>query len=140
MRTIIAMLSLLLLFGCQPNTLETMTLLDEDVRAVHISESKGFGGMNEEMIQSFTDREELDIWIHAITSAKKQIGSEDVSKADYDVMVEYDSREGKLPTHGLHLWLGEEGEPSQWMYIGNDKVYLTSSKVIEKLRGIILTD
>ena len=58
---------------------------------------------------------------------------------EYDVMVEYTSAEGQFPTHGIHLWLGKENEKSMFMYIGDDEVYLTTPKMTEKLRTLILS-
>lgn len=46
--------------------------------------------------------------------------------------LEYESKEGELPTHGLHLWLGEENEQSMFMYVADDSVYLTSAEMTRK--------
>lgn len=140
MRKIILILSILgmaLLVGCQSQTAETMVLLDEKVSAVKVSKSNGFGGMNEDIMQSYTDVESIKTFKNAITTAQKQVGKVDVSEPEYDVMVEYTSVEGQLPTHGIHLWLAKENEKSMLMYIGDDEVYLTSAKNTQKLRLLI---
>ena len=142
MRTIILILSILgmmILVGCQSQTTETMVLLDEKISAVKISKSNGFGGMNEDYLHSYTDAESIETFSNAITTAQKQMGKVDVSEPEYDVMVEYTSAEGQFPTHGIHLWLGKENEKSMFMYIGDDEVYLTTPKMTEKLRTLILS-
>lgn len=142
MITIIFMLSIIgmtILVGCQTQTAETMVLLDEKITAVKISKSHGFGGMNENYIHFYTDVESLKTFENAITTAQIQMGKVDVTEPEYDVMVEYTSAEGQLPTHGIHLWLGKENEKSMFMYIGDDEVYLTTPKITEKLRTLILS-
>ncbi|CAM3211784.1 hypothetical protein FITA111629_10155 [Filibacter tadaridae] len=141
MRTVILVVSfvgMLILVGCLSRTAETMVLLDEKVSEVKISKSNGFGGMNEDIMQSYTDAESIKTFKNAITTAQKQIGHVDVSDPEYDVMVEYTSaEEGQLPTHGIHLWLGKKNEKSMFMYIDDDEVYLTSVKNTQKLRLLI---
>ena len=54
-------------------------------------------------------------------------------------MVVYKSNKGKLPTHAMHLWLGEENEKSTLMYLQDDNiVYFTSVKSTKILRDLIL--
>ncbi|MBU8880550.1 hypothetical protein BGM26_16465 [Bacillus sp. FJAT-29790] len=129
-----------LLTGCQTQTvetIETMVLLDEKISEMKISKSNGFGGMNEDIIQSFTDAESINTFKNAIITSQKQMGKVDVSEPEYDVMVKYTSADGQLPTHGIHLWLGKENEKSMFMYIGDDEVYLTSAINTQKLRELI---
>jgi len=53
-------------------------------------------------------------------------------------MVAYD---GGLPTHAIHLWLGEENEKSILMYmVGAEETYLTSSKTTNQLRELLLSE
>lgn len=133
-------LGLFLFAGCGSQQAETMVLLDEKISEVKISKSKGFGEMNEDIFLSIKDKESLKIMEKAITTAIKQSGKVDITNPDYDVMVEYESKEGELPTHGLHLWLGEENEKSTFMYVTDDSIYLTSSKMTEKLRELLLSE
>jgi hypothetical protein len=129
--------------GCQapesaPDS-ETMVLLDEKISAVNVSESNGFGGMNEEILHSFQDKASLRVFERAILTAVRQPGKADISAPEYDVMVEYQP-EGEFPAHGIHLWLGSENERSTFMYIGDDAVYLTSPAHTKKLRELILSE
>lgn len=93
--------------------------------------------MNEDIMQSYTDVESIKTFKNAITTAQKQMENVDVSEPEYDVMVEYTSAKGQLPTHGIHLWLGKGNEKSMFMYIGDDEVYLTSAKSTQKLRLLL---
>lgn len=139
-RTVIftfTILGLALLVGCQTQIIETMVLLDEKISKVEISKSNGLGEMNEDIFQSFTDAESIEVFKNAITTAQKEVGKVDVSEPDYDVAVIYTSAEGQLPAHGIHLWLGKENEKSMFMYFGNDEVYLTSAKNTQRLRKLI---
>lgn len=126
--------------ACQTQQAETMVLLDEKIAEVKISESEGFEEMNQDIILSFKDKKSLDTFEKAITTAIKQRGKVDISEPEYDVMVEYESDEGELPTHGIHLWLGKEDEKSTFMYITDDHVYLTSTQMTKKLRELILSE
>lgn len=120
--------------GCQ--SAETMVLLDEEVREIKVSKSEGLGGINEESFISFKDRKSIAVFEKAITSAVKQSGNADISKPEYDIAVEY---KGELPSHGIHLWLGEDNEKSVFMYITDESVYLTSPEMTIKLRSLILS-
>lgn len=139
MKRFIATLALTLLVGCQSGFGETMVLLDEPLEAVNIAQSKGRGDMNMDILHSFGDKDKLDFWERAITTARLQSGDGELSNPDYDVMVEYKTdSDGGFPPHGIHLWLGDEGEKSYFMYIEGDGVYETSAKVTEELRKYIL--
>ena len=63
--------------------------------------------MNQDIIFSFNDEQSIKVFEKAIKTAVKQKSDINETKPDYDVMVEYD---GGLPTHAIHLWLGEEDE------------------------------
>ncbi|WP_068677298.1 hypothetical protein [Oceanobacillus sp. Castelsardo] len=126
------------LMGCSSQHGETMVLLDEKVAEVKISESKGIGDMNENILYSFVDEKALDIFQTAIRTAVKQPEEKVASEPEYDVMVEYDASSGGFPTHGLHLWLGEEDEVSTFVYIADDVVYHTSPKMTNKLRTLLI--
>ena len=112
--------------GCQNSEGNTMVLLDEKVKEVNVSKSSGVGDMNQDIIFSFNDKQSIKVFERAIRTAVKHQSNINVTKPDYDVMVEYD---GGFPTHAIHLWLGEEGEKSIFMYmVGEGETYLTSSK------------
>jgi hypothetical protein len=135
---LLSILGMVFLVGCQSQQAKTMVLLDEKISKIKISKSNGFGEMNEDILQSFTDAKSIKTFENAITTARKQPGKVDVSEPEYDVMVEYTSAEGKLPTHAIHLWLGKENEKSMFMYLMADEVYLTSPQMTKKLRALIL--
>ncbi|MDQ0231701.1 hypothetical protein [Metabacillus malikii] len=126
-----------LLSGCVPN--ETMTLLDAEVSGVKLSISKGLGGMNEDILTSFTDQHAINVFEKSITTAVHKPGKVKDDPPQYDVMVEYeeDKDGGELPTHGMHLWLGQENEPSTFIYIGDDVTYETTIQVTNELRQLI---
>lgn len=134
----IIFISFLSLMGCSSQHDETMTLLDEKIVEVKVSESKGLGGMNEDIIYSFKDQKSLNIFETAIRTAVEQPGEKVVSEPEYDVMVEYKSSNGEFPTHGLHLWLGKEDEVSTFVYIADDVVYHTSPKMTNKFRMLLV--
>ncbi|WP_217587277.1 hypothetical protein [Lentibacillus saliphilus] len=119
---------------------QTMDLLDEDIAAVKLSKSNGHGGINEDVSYVFTDQQTLDFFRKAITTATKD-SNDVVNDPEYDVMVEYEpNKDGQLPTHGLHLILGETGSASKLMYVTNTDVYVTTKNVTKKLRQLILNE
>ena len=126
-----------LIVGCQNSEGNTMVLLDEKVKEVNVSKSSGIGDMNLDIIFSFNDEKSIKVFEKAIKTAVKQKSDINETKPDYDVMVEYD---GGLPTHAIHLWLGEEGEKSILMYMVGGETYLTSSKATDQLRGLIFLE
>ena len=137
--TIILLGVFLVLVGCQPQV-ETMVLLNEEISEINLSLSNGTGEMNDEIIFTVKDKKDVDIFKNAILTATKQNNYGKLEIPHYDVMVEYKSDEGKLPTHAIHLWLGEENENSIFTYMLSDDVYFTSPKVTGELRGILLAE
>ena len=131
---------IVLLAGCQSEQGDTMVLLDEKVKAIHIAESNGLEDINTEILQTFLDEKSISLFEKAIWTAQKQSGQIDVSEPEYDVMVEYDAGEGELPTHEIHLWLGGENERSTLMYIEDDEVYLTTPAITKKLRTLLMKE
>ncbi|MBX9975542.1 hypothetical protein [Cytobacillus firmus] len=128
--------SFAIIAGCQSAPAEKMVLLVEEIREIKVSKSEGLGEINEDKYLSFNDRKSIAAFEEAITSAVKQPGNADISMPDYDVAVEY---KGYLPSHGIHLWLGEDNEKSAFMYITDESVYLTSPEMTKKLRSLILS-
>ncbi|MCS0655721.1 hypothetical protein NX019_21035 [Cytobacillus firmus] len=128
-------LSFAIITGCQ--SAETMVLLDEEIREIKVSKSEGLGGINEEIFISFKDRKSIAVFEKAIKTAVKQSGNAEISKPEYDIAVEY---KGDLPSHGIHLWLGEDNEKSAFMYITNEEIYQTSPQMTKKLRSLIHSD
>ena len=127
-----------LIVGCQNSQGNTMVLLDEKVKEINVSKSNGVGDMNQDIIFSFNDEKSIKVFEKAIKTAVKQQSDINETKPNYDVMVEYD---GGLPTHAIHLWLGEEGEKSILMYmVGEGETYVTSSKATNQLRELMLSE
>jgi hypothetical protein len=123
------------LFGCQFGKDEkvNMTLLDR-ISQISISNSEGFGGLNENFIFSSN--------VKAVTSNFEEIMERslltnkkiDKDSPDYDIFLEYDNQD----THGLHLILGNSGKESYLTYIGHeDKVYKVSPKDTDKIRKML---
>lgn len=132
------MLGLFLIAGCQNSLENTMVLLDEKVKEINVSNSLGIGDINQDIILSFDDQESIKVFEKSIRTALKQQVNIDEIKPDYDVMVQY---EGGLPTHAIHLWLGQEGEKSTLMYmVGEGQTYVTTSKATSQLRKLILNE
>lgn len=131
---LIILCTAIILSACQT---ETMVLLDEEIAQIHIAASNGAGDMNaEEILLSIDDKALIATFKNAITTAVKQSSTPEQSTPDYDVMVEYVDG---LPTHAIHLWLGEEDEESKLTYFTNDAVYYTSPKMTNELRAMLLS-
>ena len=103
-----------LIVGCQNSQENTMVLLDEKVKEVNVAKSSGVGDMNQDIILSFNNKESIKVFEMAIRTAVIYQSNINETTPDYDVMVEYNRG---LPTHAIHLWLGEEGEKSILMYM-----------------------
>lgn len=140
MRTIYLFLSAMIFFfivGCT-NQEHTMDLLDENIREINVSESNGVGDMNQDILVSISDKDSIKRFENIIRTAVKQKLNNDAVKPDFDIMVEY---EGDLPTHAIHLTLGEKGEESILMYIASEgETYVISSKSTDQLRELILSE
>ncbi|WP_226666383.1 hypothetical protein [Metabacillus litoralis] len=127
----------ILLAGCLNDQGERMVLLDEKITKIVLSKSLGVGEMNQDELMNFEDSESIKVFERAIKTATRQKTSGKLSNPDYDIQVRY--AEG-LPTHAIHLWIGEEGDKSTLMYmVEKDGPYLTSIKMSTKLREIILS-
>ena len=123
-----------LVFGCQSQDKE-MTLLD-NISSVSISESDGYGGMNEKYFMVVVHDAFLSEFEKVLTTAKGNELKVSVYKEipDYDLLVRYANGE----THGLHLKLGNIGEKSRVMYVGNENNGFDISPEDTKiLRGIL---
>lgn len=138
MRTIyLFLLAMIFIVGCT-NQEQTMDLLDENIREINVSKSNGVGDMNQDILVSISDTESIKIFENIIRTAVKQKSNNDAVKPDFDLMVEY---EGDLPTHAIHLMLGEKGEESILMYIDSEgETYVTSSNSTDQLRELILSE
>ena len=123
---------LLLLIGCQSSK-EEMTLFD-NITKVSISKSEGYGGLNENYFASLNKKEMISSFEEVMKSAKRKNVDVNKEKPDYDILVQYEDGN----THGLHLLMGNEGEQSVFMYIGNeDTTFYVSPEGTKKLRQVI---
>lgn len=111
-----------------------MTLLEDSIEEVKLSPFENYGGMNEEYSLSFEGKDELEVFERAIKTAVKQTSSHNNSEPDYDMLVEYASREGDLPTHGIHMWIGET---VKFMYIADQDIYVVSPSVSEEILALL---
>ena len=124
--SLLLLVGLFFIVGCQNNQENAMVLLDEKVKEINVSKSSGVGDMNQDIILSFNDKQSIKVFEKAIRTAVKQQSNINAKKPDYDVMVEYN---GGFPTHAIHLWLGEKDEKSTLMYmVGEGETYLTSRR------------
>ena len=135
--SLLIILGLALIGGCQSSEEDTMVLLDEEVKEVNLSNSVNVGEVNPNLFFSYKEKKAIKVFENAIkTAVKKQTTIETIP--DYDVLVEY---VGGLPTHAIHLWLGEEDEKSILMYmVGEGETYVTSSKATNELRKLLLSE
>ncbi|MFA9559203.1 hypothetical protein ACERII_17985 [Evansella sp. AB-rgal1] len=135
---VMAFILILALSGCSLLPKETMDLLDEEISSVSISKTMELGEINESILHVFTDDETIPIFREAITTATKETYSIDIDTSDYDLLIEYESDEGALPAHPIHLWLGEEGEHSYFMYmIDTETLCKTSNNMTNSLRLLL---
>lgn len=135
--SLLIIIGLALIGGCQSSERNTMVLLDEKVKEVNVSNSVNVGEVNPNIIFSFDEKEAIKVFENAIKTAVKQTTNIETIP-DYDVLVEYN---GGLPTHAIHLWLGEEDEKSILMYmVGEGETYVTSSKATNELRGLLFSE
>ncbi|UOQ83527.1 hypothetical protein [Gracilibacillus salinarum] len=119
------------LVSCQSAN-EEMTLLD-NVSSVSISESDGYGGLNEHYFTTIEQGELTSEFEEVIKHANSQTQAVS-NQPDYDILVRYENGE----THGLHLILGNEGQESTLMYIGHESEgYIVSSESTEVLRKML---
>jgi Tfp pilus assembly protein PilP len=136
--SLLLLLGLSIIVGCQNSQENTMVLLDEKVKEVKVSKSSGIGDMNQDIIFSFNDEKSIKVFEKAIRTAVKKQSNINETKPDYDVMVGYGER---FPTHAIHIWLGEKDEKSTLMYmVGEGEAYITSSKTTNQLRELILSE
>lgn len=124
--------SMFMFVGCQSQSGE-MTLLDH-IAAISISESGGYGGINENFFVSIHDVETVAAFESIFERARATDETLMKEKPDYDILVRYENGE----THLLHLTHGSEGQQSRVSYVGHEKDgYVISSEDTATLREII---
>lgn len=110
-----------------------MILLDT-ISQISISNSDGFGGLNENF--SFSSQEKIVTSNFEKIMERSTLVNKGVSKEipDYDILVEYKNQD----THGIQLILGKSDEESYLTYIGHeDKVYKVSPGDTERIRALL---
>ena len=123
-----------ILMACQSQR-EQMILLD-DIQDVSISNSDGYGGMNEDFFMAIDGEEAIEDFEQILKDAKGKSLNVDIveGKPDYDVLIRYENGE----SHGLHLLLGDTGEESVVMYAGHEKNgYYISPEKTNELRALL---
>ena len=124
----------LTLFACQSQS-EEMKLLG-NISEISISESNGYGGLNEKYFVSINQAESIVVFGEVLQNAKEKNQDVDVTngKADYDILMRYENG----GTYGLHLILGNAGAESKVMYIGHEKIgYNISPEDTNKIRNFL---
>lgn len=124
----------LILFACQSQEKE-MTMLD-DISSISISKSNGYGGINENYIETIDKDTIISRFEETFKNAegRKQKVDVDTEKPDYDILIRYKNGE----THGLHLVLGKTGEKSRVMYFGHENNgFDISPEGTEVLKGVL---
>lgn len=114
---------------------ERLALLDEKIETIRVSKSTGLGLNNEESVVAIEKEEQVAVLEAALRNAKLQSGELPEATPEYDLMVEY---QNGLPSHPLHLWLGEEGVEALVAYTVNyEEVYKISAKDADEIRKVI---
>ncbi|WP_077622932.1 hypothetical protein [Sediminibacillus massiliensis] len=135
MKKILAIITFLtfLLVGCNSSK-EKMILLEE-AESISVSKSNGFGGLNERYFLHVNQQKDISLWEKIISDAEYDQLPNKNTQPDFDILIDY----GDGNTHGLHLFLGNKGEKSAFMYVGHeDRFYVISaeaSKVLAKELG-----
>lgn len=127
-------LSVCTLVACRSQS-EEMTILDR-VSEISISESNGYGGLNENYFDSINQAETIADFEEVLKDTKEINQDVDVTneKPDYDILIRYENGD----THGLHLVLGNVEEESIITYIGHEnKGHIISPKDTHKLRRLL---
>ncbi|MBU7595155.1 hypothetical protein FVO58_22085 [Metabacillus halosaccharovorans] len=122
------------LSACESQKKE-MTLLD-NISTISISKSNGYGGLNENYFISIKKDELTSKFEEVLKDTKGIKQNVDLTndKPEYDILIRYENGE----THGLHLVLGNEGEESTFIYIGNEKNgYIVSAEKTNILRKML---
>lgn len=111
---------------------ERLALLDEKIETIRVSKSTGLGLNNEESVVAIEKEEQVAVLEAALRNAKLQSGVLPEATPEYDLMVEY---QNGLPSHPLHLWLGEEALVTYT--VNYEEVYKISAKDADEIRKVI---
>lgn len=110
-------------------------ILSDSVSNISISNSNGYGGLNENYFLSLNQEETILGFEEVLKNAKGKKQKDTVKeKPDYDILIHYENG----GTHGLHLLLGNVGEECIIMFIGNEEEgYVVSPEDTNKLRKLL---
>lgn len=133
-----------LLIGCDETTSETMALLDDEILEVNIAKYTDTEQFTDDYLYTFTDKQSIQIFKKAITTAKKLADDYDwkITDPDYNVYIKY---EDDLPTHAIYFWLGDQNKKSMFMFIvQNDSeeadLFLSTPEATNELRQLLQVD
>lgn len=96
------LLLLFILVACQSN--DKSRFSEVNISKVSISKSSGFGKVNANFFTVYKDKESLDIFNNAISTAVKREGIADMAEPEFDLKVSYTDGNKQ----GYHLWLGKK--------------------------------
>lgn len=128
-------ISTFLLISCQSQEKE-LSLLDDDISSISVSKSDGYGGINDNYFTTIDKKTQISKFQGILKRAKSKKKKIDVDKesSDYDLVIDY----GKDKKHLMHLVLGDKGEKSRMVYMGNENNgFNIPSKDTEDLRNIL---
>ena len=129
MRKIIPLLWIAIaLTGCQSQNMA----IDHgnEIDAIEISESSGFGGMNENFSMSFEDSENIEVFLTLMENATEE--DVDINAPDYDMKITYEDGANK----GIHL--SQHEEQIVLMFIGHEEdTYISTPEDSEKVENLI---
>ncbi|RLL48408.1 hypothetical protein D8M04_03870 [Oceanobacillus piezotolerans] len=125
------------LMACQ--SLNKELRLFDNVSKISISNSNGYGGLNENYFDSIDQTEEVASFGNILKNTNVIYQKVDVKneKPDYDILVQYENGD----THGLHLVFDNEREESIVTFIGHEEVvYIISSQDTIRLKELLVVE
>lgn len=131
----IGLLILTLLFMTLTACSGTFGMNTSEATAVHVSEFKHFGSINQEESISFTDEEEIEVFVGAFNSATEETGAVDMPEGDYDVQIIFEDGD----TKDFHLWIEDVGAGQGTIMSTEDthKIYTLSRSNTESLKELL---
>jgi hypothetical protein len=105
-----------------------------NISKVSISKSSGFGKVNADFFTVYKDKDSLDIFNNAISTAVKREGIADMAEPEFDLKVSYTDGSKQ----GYHLWLGEKGQKSTLMKVKDTHItYAISEEITDQLINLL---
>ncbi|MEH7235638.1 hypothetical protein [Bacillus sp. JJ1562] len=133
-KLLLTVITIFILVGCQS---PKGGLVLNAISKISISESEGYGGLNENYFTTIDSEEMVQVFEEVVKSTVQTNGIVKKNRPDFDILVQY--ADGS--THGLHLSLGNEGDESILMYVGHESTtYIVRPDGTEKLRQMIETE